>query len=226
MLAGAHRPVDRGAREAREGAASSRWAREGSQIYAERRDHRDSVRRSRDAIVDPTGCGDAFRAGLLYGIASGSTGRRRAGSRRCWARSRSRSAAGRTITLRATRSRSVIRKASIHEFVTGRFDQVVSRSTRVAASRRARSCGRRCSSAALLLSVAERGAPQARDRAVVGASVRVLGVRISLHGKPPTSRPASAHDRGKPRLVARHLRDQRGRPGALRREVGGPAAGR
>src|SRR5690606_12500235 len=24
-----------------------------------------------DAVVDPTGCGDAFRAGLLYGIANG-----------------------------------------------------------------------------------------------------------------------------------------------------------
>lgn len=24
-----------------------------------------------DAIVDPTGCGDAYRAGLLYGIANG-----------------------------------------------------------------------------------------------------------------------------------------------------------
>ena len=24
-----------------------------------------------EAIVDPTGCGDAFRAGLLYGIAAG-----------------------------------------------------------------------------------------------------------------------------------------------------------
>jgi adenosine kinase len=32
-----------------------------------------------DAVVDPTGCGDAYRAGLLYGIAHGwdwpSTGR-------------------------------------------------------------------------------------------------------------------------------------------------------
>jgi adenosine kinase len=34
---------------------------------------------SADAVVDPTGCGDAYRAGLLYGIAHGwdwpSTGR-------------------------------------------------------------------------------------------------------------------------------------------------------
>ena len=30
-----------------------------------------------DALVDPTGCGDAYRAGLLYGIAHGhGTGRR------------------------------------------------------------------------------------------------------------------------------------------------------
>ena len=26
---------------------------------------------ARPAVVDPTGCGDAFRAGLLYGIAHG-----------------------------------------------------------------------------------------------------------------------------------------------------------
>jgi adenosine kinase len=42
----------------------------GSVIYTERvQSEIPSVKA--DAIVDPTGCGDAFRAGLLYGLASG-----------------------------------------------------------------------------------------------------------------------------------------------------------
>jgi adenosine kinase len=35
------------------------------------------------AIVDPTGCGDAYRAGLLYGIAKGFDWERTASSLRC-----------------------------------------------------------------------------------------------------------------------------------------------
>ena len=35
------------------------------------RDLRDPCRVAAAAIVDPTGCGDAYRAGLLYGIARG-----------------------------------------------------------------------------------------------------------------------------------------------------------
>ncbi|MDR1995742.1 carbohydrate kinase family protein [Azonexus sp.] len=51
---------------------------EGSDIYADGVCHAIPCVAA-DAIVDPTGCGDAYRAGLLYGIASGfdwpSTGR-------------------------------------------------------------------------------------------------------------------------------------------------------
>jgi adenosine kinase len=51
---------------------------EGSIIHAEGREHRIPVAKA-EAVVDPTGCGDAYRAGLLYGIANGmdwlSTGR-------------------------------------------------------------------------------------------------------------------------------------------------------
>jgi sugar/nucleoside kinase (ribokinase family) len=31
---------------------------------------------SADQNLDPTGCGDAYRSGLLYGIANGLTGKR------------------------------------------------------------------------------------------------------------------------------------------------------
>lgn len=43
---------------------------QGSQIYADGRRH-DIPCVKAEAIVDPTGCGDAYRAGLLYGIARG-----------------------------------------------------------------------------------------------------------------------------------------------------------
>jgi adenosine kinase len=43
---------------------------EGSHIYADGTCHRIACVPA-DAIVDPTGCGDAYRAGLLYGIANG-----------------------------------------------------------------------------------------------------------------------------------------------------------
>jgi adenosine kinase len=43
---------------------------EGSDIYADGICHRIPCVDA-DAIVDPTGCGDAYRAGLLYGIANG-----------------------------------------------------------------------------------------------------------------------------------------------------------
>ncbi len=43
---------------------------EGSQIYVEGQ-RIDIPCVKADALVDPTGCGDAFRSGLLYGIANG-----------------------------------------------------------------------------------------------------------------------------------------------------------
>lgn len=43
---------------------------EGSEIYADGERH-DIPCVQADAVVDPTGCGDAYRAGLLYGIANG-----------------------------------------------------------------------------------------------------------------------------------------------------------
>ncbi|MBU3695604.1 carbohydrate kinase family protein [Dechloromonas sp.] len=43
---------------------------EGSEIYTDGQRH-DIPCVEADAVVDPTGCGDAYRAGLLYGIANG-----------------------------------------------------------------------------------------------------------------------------------------------------------
>jgi adenosine kinase len=43
---------------------------EGSHIHADGRCHEIPCVQS-DAVVDPTGCGDAYRSGLLYGIAAG-----------------------------------------------------------------------------------------------------------------------------------------------------------
>ena len=43
---------------------------QGSLIFAGGKRHEIPVARA-DAVVDPTGCGDAYRAGLLYGIARG-----------------------------------------------------------------------------------------------------------------------------------------------------------
>ena len=43
----------------------------GSPDYSERRVRSRFPASKPEAVVDPTGCGDAFRAGLLYGIASG-----------------------------------------------------------------------------------------------------------------------------------------------------------
>lgn len=43
---------------------------EGSHIYADGQRHEIPCVRA-DKVVDPTGCGDAYRAGLLYGIARG-----------------------------------------------------------------------------------------------------------------------------------------------------------
>ena len=43
---------------------------EGSHIYADGQRHEIPCVAA-DALVDPTGCGDAYRSGLLYGIASG-----------------------------------------------------------------------------------------------------------------------------------------------------------
>ncbi len=44
---------------------------EGSTDLCRRTGHADPERCARPAVVDPTGCGDAYRAGLLYGIAQG-----------------------------------------------------------------------------------------------------------------------------------------------------------
>jgi|APFre7841882724_1041349.scaffolds.fasta_scaffold10868_4 adenosine kinase len=43
---------------------------EGSIIHADGKEHHIAVAKA-EAVVDPTGCGDAYRAGLLYGIANG-----------------------------------------------------------------------------------------------------------------------------------------------------------
>ena len=43
---------------------------EGSHIYADGQRHEIPCVKA-DALIDPTGCGDAYRSGLLYGIASG-----------------------------------------------------------------------------------------------------------------------------------------------------------
>ncbi len=43
---------------------------EGSRIYADGRCHEIPPARA-DELIDPTGCGDAYRSGLLYGIAAG-----------------------------------------------------------------------------------------------------------------------------------------------------------
>jgi adenosine kinase len=43
---------------------------EGSVIYADGREHLIPAARP-GALVDPTGCGDAYRAGLIYGLANG-----------------------------------------------------------------------------------------------------------------------------------------------------------
>jgi adenosine kinase len=43
---------------------------EGSTIHADGQAHQIPVAKA-EAVVDPTGCGDAYRAGLLYGIANG-----------------------------------------------------------------------------------------------------------------------------------------------------------
>ena len=42
----------------------------GSRIFANGTEHAIPVAQA-DRVVDPTGCGDAYRAGLLYGIARG-----------------------------------------------------------------------------------------------------------------------------------------------------------
>jgi len=43
---------------------------EGSVIYADGREHLIPTARP-EALVDPTGCGDAYRAGLIYGLQNG-----------------------------------------------------------------------------------------------------------------------------------------------------------
>jgi adenosine kinase len=43
---------------------------QGSEIYADGQRHDIPCVKAKE-VVDPTGCGDAYRAGLLYGIARG-----------------------------------------------------------------------------------------------------------------------------------------------------------
>ena len=68
--AGTHRLDGRRSHEAREGA--DRDARRRRLDHPRRRAHsRDSRAPRRAAVLDPTGCGDAYRAGLIHGILRG-----------------------------------------------------------------------------------------------------------------------------------------------------------
>jgi adenosine kinase len=71
----------------------------GSDIYAGG-EHHEIPAVPASSVVDPTGCGDAYRAGLLFGIANGSTGRPPAAWPACWAPSRSPTRAARTTASR------------------------------------------------------------------------------------------------------------------------------
>ena len=86
-------------------------------IHADGATLRDSRGASRAALVDPTGCGDAYRAGLLYGIAQalglGAHRAARVDAGRAQDRAR---AAGRTTRSTATRSRRYTRKRSAKPF--------------------------------------------------------------------------------------------------------------
>ena len=89
-----------------EGAGRARWARDGSLI------HRRTARRieipavKAERVVDPTGCGDAYRAGLLYGIAQGLDWPTHRPPRLAAGLDQDRAARRRrTTSLRATRSR-------------------------------------------------------------------------------------------------------------------------
>jgi adenosine kinase len=57
-----------------------------------------------DAALDPTGCGDAYRAGLLFGITNGWKWRPPAAWPACWAPSRSPTRARRTTASRRPKS--------------------------------------------------------------------------------------------------------------------------
>ena len=43
----------------------------GSEIHTAGRHGADSGRRTRRRVIDPTGCGDAYRAGLIFGLMNG-----------------------------------------------------------------------------------------------------------------------------------------------------------
>ena len=51
-------------------ASSSPSARKGCEVWQQGEQHR-GARRAASEIVDPTGCGDAFRAALLFGLERG-----------------------------------------------------------------------------------------------------------------------------------------------------------
>ena len=64
----------RGPRARAEGADRTRWAREGSLIFADGKRHEIPCVAA-DAMLDPTGCGDAYRAGCSTASRAAGTGR-------------------------------------------------------------------------------------------------------------------------------------------------------
>ena len=160
-------------------------------------------RRSRPtALVDPTGCGDAYRAGVLYGIAHGFDGRRPGGSRRYWARRKSRAAAGRTTRSIATRSaRSIIKLRRI-PLVNGAASSArpTSMPVRVARVRAPEPacCRGRCHDAGRVPWIE---LPRRREliRRWSVRMLRMLRVEARFHGVPPGGLP------GNLLIVANHI---------------------
>ena len=211
---------------ARRRARSSRWAATARASTPAARRSTSPPCRPRE-LVDPTGCGDAYRAGLLYGMAQGWDWQKTGGSHRCSARSRSARAAARTTSSTATR-RIAVREAlpSRISGKTERPDRTARRMTRLAlvprtlarnarhAARRARALRRRspCSRSSTLprkRTLIKRWS--ARLLALLNIEARVQGALDARRRQRP--------DRREPRLVARHLRAQRAAPGALRRQI-------
>ena len=95
--AGAHRSHARGASRGVSRRWSSRWAPKAPSHSPWPRTAHSGGPAAR--VVDPTGCGDAYRAGCCTAWPGAWTGSHRAGSLRCWARSRSQRAAARTTAV-------------------------------------------------------------------------------------------------------------------------------